>query len=281
MQGTVDERLAAAGGVSGSLVDAFRSLLKGECLWGAQELAAASCALLPEALCNANALQAERSLLPSVGASLTPNVQETFSAIAAWHVGAAACLHCLLCLALWLRTGAGPHFALFAVIFPPSDPSLDGTFKAFAINLPGSSELLDRIPEADPVLLYQVCEVSRLSRLFGVCKMQLLEGPDFCLLGHNACCGCRSAPPQLLHVHKLAVRVPAMECMFNSVLPFALQVRDYVTKELAQQLRPELEAAVKENDSGEAGQMLLHGWTLLVAGLATLRTIARKRLLSK
>lgn len=35
---------------------------------------------------------------------------------------------------------------------------MDGTFKAFAISLPESSELIDRIPEADPVLLYQVCD---------------------------------------------------------------------------------------------------------------------------
>lgn len=39
---------------------------------------------------------------------------------------------------------------------PGADPSLDGTFKAFAISLPESSELIDRIPEADPLLLYQV-----------------------------------------------------------------------------------------------------------------------------
>lgn len=67
-----------------------------------------------------------------------------------------------------------------------NDPSVDGTFKAFAISLPESSELIDRIPEADPVLLYQV--------------------------------------------------------------------RDFVTRQLAQQLRPELEAAVNANDSapGEA-----------------------------
>lgn len=34
MQGTVDERLAAAGGVNDSLVEAFRSLLNGEHLQG-------------------------------------------------------------------------------------------------------------------------------------------------------------------------------------------------------------------------------------------------------
>ena len=32
---------------------------------------------------------------------------------------------------------------------------------------------------------------------------------------------------------------------------FFLQVREYVTRELAQRLRPELEAAVKANDSSE------------------------------
>ncbi len=69
--------------------------------------------------------------------------------------------------------------------------------------------------------------------------------------------------------------------MFDSVLLFVLQVRDYVTKELAQQLRPELEAAVKENDSGEAGQMLLQDCQgCFVAGSAILRTKVRELSLS-
>ena len=33
---------------------------------------------------------------------------------------------------------------------------MDGLFKAFAISLPENSELLDRIPEADPTLLHEV-----------------------------------------------------------------------------------------------------------------------------
>jgi hypothetical protein len=45
-------------------------------------------------------------------------------------------------------------------------------------------------------------------------------------------------------------------------LPFAFfpQVREYVTRELAQRLRPELEAAVKANDSSEQSLMLSAGW---------------------
>ncbi|PRW56145.1 puromycin-sensitive aminopeptidase isoform X1 isoform A [Chlorella sorokiniana] len=61
-----------------------------------------------------------------------------------------------------------------------TDSSVDGAFKAYAISLPELSELVDKIPEADPVLLYEV--------------------------------------------------------------------REYVTRELAQRLRPELEAAVAAND---------------------------------
>ncbi|KAL4441019.1 hypothetical protein ABPG77_010450 [Micractinium sp. CCAP 211/92] len=188
-EGTVDERLAAAGGVSGSLVDAFRALLKGECSWGAQELAAASRALPPEELCDANALQAERSFLSLHQCTrcaylCTECSQHSQPAgkLKQQHVCISSSLWCLCCV-----SGPAPTLPwLCWHAFLLSDPSLDGTFKAFAINLPGSSELLDRIPEADPLLLYQV--------------------------------------------------------------------RDYVTKELAQQLRPELEAAVKENDSapGEA-----------------------------
>lgn len=33
---------------------------------------------------------------------------------------------------------------------------MDGAFKAYAISLPEQSELVDKIPEADPVLLYEV-----------------------------------------------------------------------------------------------------------------------------
>ncbi|PSC69009.1 puromycin-sensitive aminopeptidase isoform X1 [Micractinium conductrix] len=62
-----------------------------------------------------------------------------------------------------------------------NDVSVDGAFKAFAISLPEISELLDKLPEADPLLLHEV--------------------------------------------------------------------REFVTRELAQRLRPELEAAVKANDS--------------------------------
>lgn len=67
-----------------------------------------------------------------------------------------------------------------------NDLSVDGAFKAFAISLPENSELIDKIPGADPTLLHEV--------------------------------------------------------------------REYVTRELAQRLQPELEAAVKDNDSapGEA-----------------------------
>jgi aminopeptidase N len=62
-----------------------------------------------------------------------------------------------------------------------SDASLDGAFASAAITLPDSSELLEQVPDADPVVLHQV--------------------------------------------------------------------RSYVVKELAAQLRPELEAAVQRNDS--------------------------------
>ncbi|KAI7843850.1 hypothetical protein COHA_002401 [Chlorella ohadii] len=61
-----------------------------------------------------------------------------------------------------------------------TDKTVDGAFKAYAVSLPEQSELVDKIPEADPVLLYEV--------------------------------------------------------------------REYVTRELAQRLRPELEAAVAAND---------------------------------
>ncbi len=33
---------------------------------------------------------------------------------------------------------------------------MDGAFKAYAVSLPEQSELVDKIPEADPVLLYEV-----------------------------------------------------------------------------------------------------------------------------
>lgn len=36
------------------------------------------------------------------------------------------------------------------------DESIDGTFKAYALSIPSASELLDQIPNADPVLLYHV-----------------------------------------------------------------------------------------------------------------------------
>lgn len=36
------------------------------------------------------------------------------------------------------------------------DNSLDGTFKAYALSIPSAAELLDQIPNADPVVLYQV-----------------------------------------------------------------------------------------------------------------------------
>ena len=39
---------------------------------------------------------------------------------------------------------------------PHTDSRVDGLFKAFAISLPENSELLDRIPEADPTLLHEV-----------------------------------------------------------------------------------------------------------------------------
>lgn len=67
-----------------------------------------------------------------------------------------------------------------------TDSRVDGTFKAYAISLPEMSELIDKIPGADPTLLHEV--------------------------------------------------------------------REFMTRELAQQLRSELEAAIKENDCvpGEA-----------------------------
>lgn len=37
-----------------------------------------------------------------------------------------------------------------------TDGSLDGSFKAFALNLPTTSEMYDAIPGANPVLCYQV-----------------------------------------------------------------------------------------------------------------------------
>lgn len=161
----MDERLAAAGGVSGSLVDAFRALLKGECLWGAQELAAASRALLPKELCNANALQAERSLLSLHQCTPCAYLRTKCSQhsqpagkLKQQHVCISSSVWCLCCV-----SGPAPTLPwLCWHAFLLSDPSLDGTFKAFAINLPGSSELLDRIPEADPLLLYQVCVVPLL-----------------------------------------------------------------------------------------------------------------------
>lgn len=60
------------------------------------------------------------------------------------------------------------------------DPNVDGQYKAFAISMPSDSELIDAIPQADPLLLHEI--------------------------------------------------------------------REYITRELAMRLRPELEAAVKEND---------------------------------
>lgn len=44
----------------------------------------------------------------------------------------------------------------FLCVFPPADVSVDGAFKAFAISLPEISELLDKLPEADPLLLHEV-----------------------------------------------------------------------------------------------------------------------------
>ncbi|EFN58926.1 hypothetical protein CHLNCDRAFT_19903 [Chlorella variabilis] len=63
---------------------------------------------------------------------------------------------------------------------------VDGAFKAFAISLPENSELMDKIPEADPILLHEV--------------------------------------------------------------------REFLTRQLAARLRPELEAAVAENDSAPGEQ---------------------------
>lgn len=34
--------------------------------------------------------------------------------------------------------------------------SIDGTYKSYAISVPSATELLDQIPGADPVLLYEV-----------------------------------------------------------------------------------------------------------------------------
>jgi hypothetical protein len=34
--------------------------------------------------------------------------------------------------------------------------ALDGSFKAMAVAVPGGSELLDQIPDADPVMLHEV-----------------------------------------------------------------------------------------------------------------------------
>ena len=52
---------------------------------------------------------------------------------------------------------------------------------------------------------------------------------------------------------RVADRIAAAQ--FGNVVPhysYCLQVREYVTRELAQRLRPELEAAVAANDDGEA-----------------------------
>ena len=38
---------------------------------------------------------------------------------------------------------------------PPADDKVDGAFKAYAISLPEGSELVDKIPGADPVLLFE------------------------------------------------------------------------------------------------------------------------------
>lgn len=44
-----------------------------------------------------------------------------------------------------------------------ADSKVDGAFKAYAISLPEASELIDRLPQADPVLLHEAsagCELA-------------------------------------------------------------------------------------------------------------------------
>lgn len=66
--------------------------------------------------------------------------------------------------------GAHSHSTLTAprTALRPADDKVDGAFKAYAVSLPEQSELVDKIPEADPVLLYEV-------RCWRVCAASFLE----------------------------------------------------------------------------------------------------------
>jgi hypothetical protein len=132
---------------------------------------------------------------------------------------------------------------------------VDGTFKAFAVSLPETSELVDRIPEADPAALYQVDSVFFWLRVhvFWWCMSLWV---CWCVFGGER--GARGSPLLIGQGSPYRRFLPGPTRSACSPAPKLRQVREFVTRELALQLRPELEAAVKENDSGGLPPLPVH-----------------------